>query len=190
MKVPGEIITLVDCELADAIERGELPDVERALRRGASFGPDPREGVLPLHRAVIQQDESIVFELLCAGADPSQADDNGANALDVAATLDSVAIVATLIAFGAPLDGRSDEGYTPLMSAAGRSPKIAMLLVSMGADVRAISEDGKTALGEALSLGDLETARVIFAALDAAAAKTPVNDAAGRRTRRPASSSL
>lgn len=164
----GKIIALADCELADAIGRRCVESVERAIERGASFRPDPIEAVLPLHRAITEQDEAIVLRLLQAGADPRFQDDHGANALDLAATLDSVNIVAMLIAFGAPLDGRADEGYTPLMSAAGRSPQIAMLLVSMGADLGAVNDDGRTALEEALALGDFETAQVILTAIERA----------------------
>ncbi|MEQ9496324.1 MAG: ankyrin repeat domain-containing protein [Deltaproteobacteria bacterium] len=185
----ADVIPLADCELADAIERGALDDVTRALQRGASFEPDPVDGVLPLHRAIIAQHVEIVSHLCASGADPSRADDNGANALDLAATLDSVAVVAVLVAYGAPLNGRGDEGYTPLMSAAGRSFEIATLLVSMGADLKALNDDGRTALQEALALGDLATADLILS-VDDPDRVSDGEDRPRRRPVRPASSSL
>lgn len=174
----------MDVELANAIERGSLEGVDAALMRGASLDADPMEGLLPLHRAVIAQNVAITVRLLTVGACPARVDDSGTNALDLAATLDDVRVVAALVAFDAPLDGRSDEGYTPLMSAAGRSPEIAALLIAAGADVDAVNDEGRTALDEAVALGDLQTAELIVRSR-----KEPRPQVNAAAVRRPASSS-
>ena len=74
-----------------------------------------------------------------------------------------VASVNAIIARGADVNTRTEDGWTPLMLATIKGhTEIVQALLKQGADVNARNKKGWTALMFAVSMGDIETMRVII----------------------------
>ncbi len=71
--------------------------------------------------------------------------------------------LGALVKAGAAIEARDDDGWTPLLFAArfSREPRIVSTLLDAGADGRAVSNDGKTALDYARQNAALEDAAVL-----------------------------
>ena len=100
---------------------------------------------------------------------PSKVENNGHGAASLASlqrAVDSgdVTSVNAIIARGADVNTRTEDGWTPLMLATikGHTEVVAALL-KQGADVDARNKKGWTALMFAVSMGDIETMRVLLA---------------------------
>ena len=81
-----------------------------------------------------------------------------------AAAYGNIEAVKKHLAAGTKADVKNDEGWTPLILAAGEGQKkIADLLISKGAEVNAMTDDGLTALFAAIAGSHKEIAEVLIA---------------------------
>src|SRR5262245_20346834 len=110
----------------------------------------PRPGVdeygrTALHYAAIEGNSDKSRELLAAGADPNQQDDDGWSPLHFAAQANSAPVVQLLLAAGAAADPRDSWGNTPLIRAVFNSRgdgSVILLLRTAGADPHSLNEHG------------------------------------------------
>jgi hypothetical protein len=114
--------------------------------------------------AVRKGREQIIASKLAAGADPNSSR-LGTSALMFAARDGQAGAITQLLAAGAGLDARDNDGDTPLMYAAidGRTEAIKALLKA-GADVNGANRAGNTPLLAAVQHGRTEAVRVLLAA--------------------------
>lgn len=143
--------------------------------------PDPSFTVLM--RAANTGDAALVERLLATGGvgvdgeggrtEPvplsvllEERDSDGDTALSCAILGDQLSIVSMLIAAGADIDSRNEDGATPLMTAiySCEDDEIALYLISCGAGLTAITgEEGNTALEFAAEYDRVEVLQAILA---------------------------
>ena len=150
---PDDALQLADQAAAltiwEAAALGRTAEIDRLLARDPSlvnaFGAD---GNLPLGLAAFFGQVEAVRRLLDRGADVSAAARNfmQVQPLHAAVAARCLLAVELLLTQGADANARQQVGYTPLMGAAssGRDDLVD-LLIAHDADVRLVSEDGKTA---------------------------------------------
>ena len=130
---------------------------------GADINARSKTGRTLLYEAAVSGKSQITRWLLSLGADVLAADENGFTPLHGAVTKD-LATAKLLHEAGADINARSKTGRTLLHSAAyfGRVETIQWLL-SLGADVLVVEEDGFTPLHEAVTK-DLTAAELLYEA--------------------------
>ena len=125
----------------------------------------------PLHLAVMKCNESSVLALLDAGADVNAM--GGANdktpliyaSEDNVIEGDRVALIPTLVRYGAVVDKLGGPGCTALTATTeNNAPRAVRALIDHGANINAIGMDGNTLLHGAAIEGFLEVAQVLIAA--------------------------
>ena len=108
-----------------------------------------------------------VRELLAAGADPNERDEDGRTALFSAVLGGSLGLVGLLLESGADVNARDHHGFSALHFAAQEDvPEMVRLLAARGADVDAQDEDGCSALWRAVfsARGRHDVVRILIAA--------------------------
>jgi uncharacterized protein len=106
-------------------------------------------------RATAHNDASKVRQLIAAGNDPNELDDDGRTGLLVAATNGNLQIVAILLKVNAHMNVKDKLGNTPLHYAADRNHvDIAELLLDAGSPVDPENKNGMTPLMVAASRGN------------------------------------
>lgn len=135
-----------------------LKALESLIEAGANVGAQNEVGDTPLHIALRLKNLDFASELLGLYPDLSLANDKGKTALHELLENSSIQraevgkFVSWLIAFGAKLDVADEDGNTPLHLAAQNSyPEVVDKLISVGADVKAKNELGRTAYDLAIS---------------------------------------
>jgi ankyrin repeat protein len=103
----------------------------------------------------------VVRILIDAGADPNLADNKGKTPLIV--NSQDLEIAKMLIAHGANVNARADDGFTPLVNAG--TVELTQLLLEHGADPFAKTEQGKTALDWARQMNQKDQAALLEAAM-------------------------
>jgi len=105
------------------------------------FGQDP------LYSATIRADIDGVKKALADGADINSQSENGYTALMWACTYSSrseyAEVAKFLISAGADVNTPAADGTTALLEAAENSKEITGLLLSNGADIKAVRDDGR-----------------------------------------------
>ncbi len=144
-------------------------DVETAdvlIQAGADVNAANEYRVTPLSTACTNGNSTLVERLLRAGANPNVAIATGETPLITCAGTGSVDAVKTLLAHGADVNATEQTvKQTALMWAvAERHADVVGLLIERGADVKAGTRHGFTALHFAAREGDLESARLLLAA--------------------------
>ncbi len=150
-------------DLHEAYKRGDLEALKAALGDPPDF-PNCRGprgvGEIVLEYAIYHSPLSFIRRLLDLGADPNYQDHAGFPSLIAALTCgersDMYAIIELLLSFGADIQQRGVNDYTPLHHAANLDdPKAIELLLSHGADPNARTniDDFATPLEEAENLG-------------------------------------
>jgi ankyrin repeat protein len=149
-----------------AVRRDDLETARLLIRSGANVKAANRYGVTPLAVACIGGSAAMITALLEAGADPNAAQPEGETALMTAARTGSVEAVKVLLGSGANVNAKENFlGQTALMWAvAQRHSAVARTLIERGADFRARSNGGFTALLFAARAGDLESVNVLVGA--------------------------
>ena len=144
------------------------------LRRGDEMINEADDrGITPLMYAGLSSNRNkddgphnLVALLLHEGADKTAVDNQGRNAVHHAAATGNEMAMEHLLPdmSGAEIDGRDEDGATPLHLASfnGRSRCMRMLL-NAGADADAVDNDGKTALAYAKEGGWGETGKLLLA---------------------------
>ena len=99
--------------------------------------------------------------LIHAGARLNTQNYMGETALRLAVDTESMPAVKCLLAMGADPNLADWKGWTPLMNAT--SPEMAHLLVSHGANVKAVTREGATALIVAAQFGTPATVKALLA---------------------------
>src|SRR5216684_363404 len=151
---------------------GSVEIIEALLDAGADVKASNSRRATALHWAI--SDSAKAKLLLMKGADVNAKTVDGRTPLHAAALLPAGAPVVTLLLAvaagventrllldkGANPNAVSQTGATPLMGT--RSAEVVSLLVSRGADVKARSKRGETALADAAGRGDLEAVKLLL----------------------------
>jgi ankyrin repeat protein len=166
--------------LAWAANRDDLETAGLLIRAGAKVNVANDYGVTPLSLACTNRNAAMVKRLLNAGADPNAAMWTGETPLIVCARTGNVETVKLLLTHGADLNAKeTQQGQTALMRAVGeKHPEVVQALVERGADVRARSKSGFTALLFASQQGEIASARILLAAGADINEKTPKDGSA------------
>ncbi|MEZ5364404.1 MAG: ankyrin repeat domain-containing protein [Bryobacterales bacterium] len=161
---------------------GEDETVRLLLDRGADPNQADKGGMTPLQHAAANQDRAMMRMLLAKGARVNDANTfggqvkhgeialKGLTPLMLAAPHGSPSALRVLLDAGAEINGRDSRGMTPLMLAAASSRqdrRTIKLLLERGADPKAVSMAGETALDWAAKYGDPG----VMASLEAAGAE-------------------
>ncbi|GFO15769.1 serine/threonine-protein phosphatase 6 regulatory ankyrin repeat subunit b [Plakobranchus ocellatus] len=127
-----------------ATEKGNCKILCELIKAGAQLDVKNCDGNTAFHLATEKRNCEISFELIKAGAQLEMQDNHGCTVLHTAAGQRNNAIVRELIKAGAQLEARDSSGKTPIMYADWREN--AHLLKNCGANIRAVDNDGKSAL--------------------------------------------
>ena len=148
----------------------DLPTAELLVRAGADVNAANDLRMTPLVQSCTNGSAALVELLLNAGANPSTPVATGETPLMTCAKSGAVDAVRTLLVHGADVNtSEPTQNQTALMwAAAERHPKVVQTLIEAGADLKAHTRLGFTALHFAARMDDMQS--------DAAAA--------GRRRRR------
>jgi ankyrin repeat protein len=149
-----------------AASRNDLEIANLLLGAGADVNGANEYGATALYAAAANADPAMTLKLLAAGADANTHLLSGETPLMEAARRGNLATVRTLLAGGAnPNAQEINGGQTTLMWAASeRHPAVVAELVRHGADIRARSKRGFTALMFAAQQGDAEPTRILLGA--------------------------
>ncbi len=138
----------MNSDLYNAIEKGNLTEVERLIAAGADVNADVEYGKsTPLYIASLNGHLKIVEKLIKAGADVNKTISNGNTALQAACQSDRFKkivkkIVELLIASGADVNKANNNGQSPLYTALiYKNIDIFKILINAGADVNAARTD-------------------------------------------------
>jgi uncharacterized protein len=116
-------------------------------------------GRTELHYAAVEKNVPLVHQLLAAGAEPDQADDNGWTALHFACQSGSESVVRTLLNADASVDPVDSYGNTPLWKAVFNSRgngELIALLRAAGADPRRKNASGISPLSLARTIANYD----------------------------------
>lgn len=153
-----------------AAEEGFTETLKALLQHGADPNATSASGKTALHRAAELNMVGSASLLLAHGADPNAADQQGRTPLACAFARDNNEIVRMLVAFGADVRIRV-RGASLLYHAARRGDAdLAALLLSHGAEVDALSENGDSPLHEAVTRA---SRRFFFPAVPIRICQTP-----------------
>jgi uncharacterized protein len=155
----------------DAFKGSNLKELKAALGNPADFSNTRLDGTNAycLEYAIYHSPVSLIRSLLELGANPNYEDAAGFPSLIAALSSersDKREIIELLISFGADLQQRGINGWTPLhFAAAGNDAPAVSLLLSHGANrtARTNVDDFNTPLEEAEQLGCSDAVRVLRA---------------------------
>ncbi|WP_406697112.1 ankyrin repeat domain-containing protein [Singulisphaera sp. Ch08] len=159
--------------LLTAIQAGQLTVVRRLMEAGANPLANEGRSQSALHLAcAANQGLELVELLLESGANVNALEPQTlATPLHVAAERDQAAIVAQLLAAGADLQARDQNGWTPFLVAALRADlRTIQLLIDAGSDVKAVDDDGRNAFTLAKSWGQPQVAAFLESLADSSEA--------------------
>ena len=149
-----------------AVHRDDVGIADLLIRAGADANSANDYRVTPLSAACTNANVVMVERLLAAGANPETPIGTGETPIMMCSATGSVGAVQALIARGASVNAAEPSlRQTALMWAtAERHTDVVRLLIEHGADVRAATRHGFTALHFAAREGDVEIARMLLAA--------------------------
>ena len=164
----------VEWDLTAAAIRGDLEVAERLLEQGCSLKARKNSLWSPLHLAIVWGRWAVARKLVEAGAELNMCRKNDDSTVDMpfmdAVRFANVAFIELMIRHGADVNISDDEGSTPLLQsldlfwskndcggkACYRNGDVVRVLLSAGANVNAIDRFGRTSLGKAAAIGNLE----------------------------------
>lgn len=134
--------------LAKAIDRDNSPEVDQAVRVGASPNGKGRGGMTPLIYAGAKRKKNAMRELLKLGADPNQFADGNVSAMMLAAGSDDADLLRIMLDGGGNPNLTNDHGEPVTFTAARQQRwENLKLLLERGADI-----NGKDRAGYTLTL--------------------------------------
>jgi hypothetical protein len=138
----------VELSIFEAAAIGKLDIVKKELEEyPEDLDENGRDGFTPLQLACYFGHEDIVTFLLNQGADVNLVAQNGTKiqAVHAAAASGNLNILRQLLEHGANVNGRQQNGFTPLHTAAdNNNPNMAQLLIEFGADPNLANDSGQT----------------------------------------------
>jgi ankyrin repeat protein len=149
-------------ELFQAIRRGQISAMRSVLDHDPKLiSAVDENGSTPLILAAYWAGAAEVKELLARGADPNAKNDSGVAAL-IPAT-DNLETTRLLVEGGADVNGQAEAGDSPLMVAARRAGAVRVVryLLDKGANIKASTKDGATALHRAAESGDVDVLKLL-----------------------------
>jgi uncharacterized protein len=130
------------------------PDCERQVSSRAVACPQcayPIQNLTNLTDAAMQNEVDMIRDLLRAGQNPNEANEEGLTPLLVACQQGSLTASKLLVEAGANVNHQDESGFTPLMEAAVLGyDRIAQYLLEHGADASLKNSEGETARDLAL----------------------------------------
>lgn len=146
--------------------RGHLPVVRYLLERGAAPSLGNDAGYRPLMVASREGWSEVVACLLDGGADIDSVTADGRSALMFAALYaKNVGLIQILIGGGGNPNHRESSGATVLMyGAMGGNAAVASALLRFGADLKAVDDQGRTALFFARDRGFADVVQILVEA--------------------------
>jgi uncharacterized protein len=149
--------------LHQAVRDGNLADVERLVKSGASVNSTDEAGSTPLLDAAFSGRLEIARFLLASGADPNTGNvESGATPLIYAVLSSRSAMLQLLLAFGAQVNSKSRNGESMLHLAATKdNQEVVHLLLEAHADLAALDVDGRTPLDSAILHSQAGTASLL-----------------------------
>ncbi|TXI19622.1 MAG: ankyrin repeat domain-containing protein [Nitrosomonas sp.] len=144
-----------------AVEKGNLTDVTKLLKKGANPDTPSREGYTPLMIAAQTMNLKLAGLLIDAGADLRIRNKYGETAIMLASYHGQKDMVRLFYMKGAEINHR---GWNPLLYAAsnGHSDTI-QLLLTVDADINSISNNGTTPLMMAVRGNHLDAVSLLLA---------------------------
>ena len=121
-----------------------------------------RAGRFPIHYAVLENDLSLLKELIEAGADVNASDKNGFTPLHFAAQNNDVRMADYLISQGAALESKDSFGNTPLAKAvfySGGDGRLIKTLRKAGANPLSKNTSGVTPVSLARTIANFDVAQ-------------------------------
>jgi ankyrin repeat protein len=156
--------------LHTAAVRGRADVVDSLLKAGADHNIRNNYESTPIILAAGNGSDDVVRLLLSKGADPKVINSTGSSALHRAAQNGHIECAKLLVIAGANYNLQKKSGVTPLHCAtAGSYSDVVEYLIQKGADINARSHSAGSALELAMSIGNLDTAKIL---LDAHATMT------------------
>ncbi|GAB3513170.1 ankyrin repeat domain-containing protein [Pseudoxanthomonas daejeonensis] len=152
--------------LTDALQGGDLEDVEWALEQGAKLTALDRLGRPVLAIAVVHGPPGSVDLLIARGADVNARTKDGGQLIHHAVMMGNLDNCRSLLAAGADARSVESDGYTPLhwvAHAPTNRKELVDLLVRQGADIHAQDERGNTPLHNAARHSNGEVAQALLA---------------------------
>jgi ankyrin repeat protein len=148
--------------LYTAIRANDLAVLDTLLKDPAAVNVRDAEGATPLMYAAAVGSIDAMNRLLAAGADVNARNALGSSALTWATK--DLAKVRLLLDHGADVNVTSIPGRTPLLVATMHNPsaEVVKLLITRGADARAVDKLQATALHTAAVAADIDTLRVLL----------------------------
>lgn len=134
-------------KLAEAAVNGDVSDARNAIAQGAKVNSRGRDGLTPLHLALLHFQFAGFNALLENGADPNLAAENGDSIMSLTAVMPEPKWLEAALLHGGQVERRDSRERTPLMLAAsrGRAGNV-LLLLSKQAEVNTRDNHGDTAL--------------------------------------------
>lgn len=116
-----------------------------------------------LAKAVYSEILDDVLDLLAAGADPNEAEENGNTPLFISVEDNTLDIARALLTFGANANALNEDDQNPLFSIDDYTPvELVELLLAHGADVKQKAKDGKTPLIHAAEYASPKVLKVLI----------------------------
>lgn len=153
-----------DASLLGAVQRSDLPAVERAIAAGANVNSVDKFGTTPLMQAALYSNASCIRLLLDKGADPNAANQAGATALMWSAG--DPEKVRLLLNKKSAVNPQASSGRTALSIAASNAGNIEAveLLLAAGAKVKVTAPLSGGPVWAAASSGDAAILRAMLSA--------------------------
>lgn len=153
-----------DMLFQNAIKAGQLDDVRILIEKGEDVNKPFKDGVTPLHVAVINDQTNITAQLLQSGARVNATDSTtNATPLHMAALYGRTSIAELLIQNGADLNAKMKFDITPLLVASQfNQAKMVEILLDKKANINHADQEGYTALHFAAQNGDETITRLLL----------------------------